>query len=193
MNSSRGKNSRALQKGSRSYFYTFLLQCQSVLHSLTLASPLCSAVPAFASTAPSPGLFSTNPAFAPAASSGAFGFSSSPGLFGTPQGLPGAGTYTMPGMGALVPAAAQGPAPSVGQMPYGSFPVLPAVSEPKVGISARPIRSVAGGGNQTANIRGSPLLSIRSASATPKFGVQVRAAVHCDIPPTASERNCAAL
>ncbi|GAX81271.1 hypothetical protein CEUSTIGMA_g8703.t1 [Chlamydomonas eustigma] len=124
----------------------------------------------FVPTSSSPGLFST----APAASTtgGAFSFSLSPGgQFGTPGQaftMPGA-LGTAAGSNALV-LAQQGPPPSVGQTPYGTFPSLPVVSEPKVGISARPLKNAIGG----TSIRGSPLLSLRSTVATPKFGYQPR-------------------
>ena len=137
----------------------------------------------------SPGLFGA--VTSPATGAGAFGFATSaPSLFSSPTGALGGG------FGATFQQQQQqqqqlqqqqqqqqlmlaGPPPSVGQVPYGSFPVLPAVAEPKVGISARPTKAAtpAGGGGMgmgAASIRGgSPLLSIRSTGGpTPRFGAQ---------------------
>lgn len=114
---------------------------------------------------------STFPASAPAA--GGFNFASSPGLFNSPA----PGGFQLPGANQAL-AMAQGPPPSVGQALYGAFPALPAVSEPKVGISARPISkgvAAAGGmGSGAGALRNSPLLSLRSAGAMHRVGVQVR-------------------
>jgi hypothetical protein len=49
-----------------------------------------------------------------------------------------------------------------------SFPALPAVPEPKVGISARPARTIQSAGTSHA----SPLLSLRGTAGS-KLGVQV--------------------
>lgn len=63
---------------------------------------------------------------------------------------------------------AQGPPPSVGGSPYGTFGTLPALSvpEPKQGLAARPTRGA------VVSSRPSALLTMRTA--TPKFGVPLR-------------------
>lgn len=111
-------------------------------------------------------------AFAPATASGTgFGLGGATGGLFSPQGQP--GSFGMPGQAGAAPA--QGPAPTVGSVPYGAFPALPTVSEPKVGISARPLKgSGLGGGGGLGGGRNSPLLSLRSTGAAPRFGVQVR-------------------
>ncbi|KAG1657439.1 hypothetical protein FOA52_011719 [Chlamydomonas sp. UWO 241] len=134
-----------------------------------------------AAPAPAGGLFgATASAFAPATTSaGGFGFASSPpqgGLFSQP-GMQAGAFGTQPGAFGTQPgalSAPNGPAPTVGAAPYGAFPSLPAVSEPKVGISARPVRGSGLGGGALGAGRQSPLLSLRATGATPRFGVQVR-------------------
>jgi len=111
---------------------------------------------------------------------------SQPSLFGgsTAPSMFGSGSSFMPQSNALTlgqpfgqqgAAQPQGQPPSVSQAPYGSFQALPAVPEPKVGISSRnATRTIASGG--TSSARASPLLSLRNTatSTTPKLGVQVR-------------------
>ncbi|KAF5830158.1 hypothetical protein DUNSADRAFT_14956 [Dunaliella salina] len=77
----------------------------------------------------------------------------------------------MPGSqpaGTQLGAQPQAQPPSVAAAPYGSFPALPTVPEPKVGISARPARTI----QTTGTSHASPLLSLRG-TAGPKLGVQL--------------------
>mmetsp|Transcript_10635 Transcript_10635/g.29106 ORF Transcript_10635/g.29106 Transcript_10635/m.29106 type:complete len:1605 (-) Transcript_10635:206-5020(-) len=133
------------------------------------STPASSSAPAFGGSSPS--IFGgSTPSLFGGSTPSLFGGGSAPsfstgGLFGTSNvGMPG----SQPA-GTQIGAQPQAQPPSVAAAPYGSFPALPTVPEPKVGISARPARTI----QTTGTSHASPLLSLRGA-AGPKLGVQVR-------------------